>query len=632
MKKMTRLSTRAAAGLSLCLAVGAWGQQNSPTLTFSETTTNTRATAREWEGAGWSGKNSTTVLAADVAWQDVVNSPRTESRALITLLEDRSLSLASWQGTFWDTPTTLAADAGATNSKVFALAYELRSGELMTVYRKGTDSALYFRTHTAAIVPEQSFSMGFSSPPQWMEIAARPRSDELVLVARSGGELRAAVWNGSSWGNVVSLDTSTATQGRPFAVASMTRTGRAMVLWSATTGAPQYRIWDGAAWGAQASAPAVSAGVRLGWVSLAPNPSLGSDELLAAMTGINNHINLNNWNGSAWGTNLVAESAAAAGTERRADIAFQPDAARALAVWHRAGQNAVRYRAWTNAWSAEAAGPDMGSEAQCLRLAPGYNANEIVMAVRRKGAASYIDFLAYSSGGSVNLTGTVTGTVASGGAGSLPPAPAAVASGPDITVANGTTQNIAPGVYRDLQVGNAVILNFNGAGDYVFRLFKAHHNGTIFNFNSGGGTIRIILTNGNWDGMNNFVLNNTSGGAVEIHVINGNFVGMNSFTASNLSLYVYNGNIDFGNGLNFTGAMYASGNINGSGSTAFPPAGSYTIGPGSVSTIVWTGGVAGARSDQGESGPAPSVGTLSLAGRPPSPGLRVVRWTEVGLD
>jgi hypothetical protein len=631
MRSSTRRFTTAVVGLCV-MAGGAAAQQNAPALTFSETSTNTRATAREWEGGGWSSKNSTTVLGADVCWQDVVNSPRSEGRALMTLCENRTLSLAAWQGTFWDSPVTLTADAGATNSKVFALAYEQRSGDLMTVYRKGTDSTIYFRTHTSAIVPEQTLSLGLSSAPQWMELAARPRSDEVVLVVRSGGELRAAVWNGSSWGGTVTLDSSTSTAGRPFAVAPMSRTGRAMVVWSATTGAPKYRVWDGAAWGAQGVLPAVAGGVRLGWVSLASNPLLGSDEMLVSMTGINSQINLNSWDGSAWGTNLVAETAAAAGTERRADIAYQPDGARALAVWHRAGQNAVRYRAWTGAWSAEATGPDMGSEAQSLALAPGYNANEIVMAVRRRGAATYMDYLAYSSGGSVNLSGTIVGTIASGGAGNLPAGPSATQGASDISVGNNQTRDITPGNYRDLVVGNEVVLNFNGAGDYVFRLFKANHNGTVFNFNGGGGTIRIILTNGNWDGMNNFVLNNPGGGLVEVHVKNGNFVGQNNFSASNLSLYVYNGNIDFGNNLSFTGVLYASGNINGAGSVSIPAAGSMTIGPGSVSTVVWTGGTAGARSDQGESGPAPSVGTLALAGRPPSAGLRVVRWCEIGLD
>jgi hypothetical protein len=631
MRSSTRRFTTAVVGLCV-MAGGAAAQQNAPALTFSETSTNTRATAREWEGGGWSSKNSTTVLGADVCWQDVVNSPRSEGRALMTLCENRTLSLAAWQGTFWDSPVTLTADAGATNSKVFALAYEQRSGDLMTVYRKGTDSTIYFRTHTSAIVPEQTLSLGLSSAPQWMELAARPRSDELVLVVRSGGELRAAVWNGSSWGGTVMLDSSTSTDGRPFAVAYMSRTGSAMVVWSATTGAPKYRVWDGAAWGAQAFVPAVSGGVRLGWVSLAANPSLGSDELLAVMSGVNNDINLNNWNGSAWGANLVAETSAATSIERRADIAFQPDAERAIAVWHRAGQNAIRYRIWQGAWSAEAIGPDMGSEAQCLRLAPGYSPDEVVMAVRRRGASTYDEYVAYSSGGTVNLTGIVIGSIASGGAGALPAAPAAAHNSTDVTVANNSTRNLTPGIYRNLEVGNSVTLNFNGAGDYVFRQFKATHNTAVFNFDGGGGTIRIILTNGNWDGMNDFVLNNPGGGPVEVHLNNGNFVGKNNFTASNLSLFVYNGNIDFGNNLSFTGVMYASGNINGSGSVSIPTAGAITVGPGSVSTVVWTGGSAGARSDQGESGPAPSVGTLALAGRPPSAGLRVVRWCEIGLD
>jgi hypothetical protein len=617
-------------GVAIAAATGA-AQQDRPALVYTQPASNTQSTMREWNGSAWSGESLTTAMSADVAWQEVVNSPETDGRALITMGEDRSLALSMWAGGFWGTPIALASDSGVTNGKVFAAAYEQASGDLMAVYRKGTATPVYFRTYTGALAVELSYSPGLTAAPQWMELASQPRGDELVLVIKSGSELRACVWNGSAWGNPVLLESSLSGTGRPFGVAYTSQSRQAVVVWSATTGAPKYRVWDGAAWGAQANVPAVSGGSRLGWVSLAASPLLGSNEVLATLIGVNNHINLNNWTGSAWGANLIAETSAAAGSERRADIGWQADGLRAVAVWHRSGQNALRYRTWTGAWSAEAVGPDMGSESQCVRLVPGYEPHQAVMAVRRRGAMSYSDYLAYSAAGTVNLVGTINGPIASGGAGALPTSPPATLGVTDVNVGNSETRNITPGSYHDLTVGNSATLNFNGAGDYVFRLFKAYQNGTTFNFNTGGGTIRVFFTNGNFDGMNSMTMNNASG-VVEVHVQNGNFIGQNTFSASNVSIFVYNGNIEFGNSLNFSGVLYASGNVGGSGTVSLPTNGTWQAGPGHVSTVVWTGGVPGSPANHAEVGAGLTYGTVALAGRPVPSGIYITRWREMGPD
>jgi len=632
MRQMQRLA--AACTLGACGLACGQQQQVPPVLAYVELDPGTRMVSSAWEEGAWTAPGLTGFFPEEIGWQEIASCPITGERALVTLCRDRSLWLSGWTGFFWNTPVSLAADAGASGVKVFAHAYEHTTGELMTVYRKGASSALYYRTYTSTIAPESSFSMGLSNPPQLIEIAARPRSDELLLTVRAGNSLYAAVWNGTSWGNTVTLETNLGS-GRPFTAAYMSRSGRALVVWSAASGAPKYRVWNSAtnAWSAAGTLPAISGSAPAGWVSLTPNPLMGSDEVLAVLIGTNNDVNLVNWTGSAWGSNLVAETNAASGYERRADIGYQLDGARAVAAWHTAGSNILRYRVWNgSSWSATATGPDMGSEPQCIRMVCGSEPDEIILAVRRRGAATYADYIAYSSDGSVNLTGTIEGPVGGGSAGDLPEPPPGVAAGTSFNVPNSGTLNLPPGTYLDLDVGNSCTVNFNGAGDYVIRKFTAHYNGTVFNFNGEGGDIRLILSGGDFDGKNNMTFTNNSSGSVEIHVKNGDFDSKNNNFGENILLFVYNGNIDFGNNLVFHGLMYASGSINGSGTVTAPTNGSWRLGPGAVSTATWRGGAFGARTDHGGVAPGSSHGSVSLVGRPAPDRIRVTRWREVGPD
>ena len=55
---------------------------------------------------------------------------------------------------------------------------------------------------------EQSFSLGLTAPPTWIETCGKPGGNESVVVVSAGSRLPAGVWTGTSWGTSTTLSTS----------------------------------------------------------------------------------------------------------------------------------------------------------------------------------------------------------------------------------------------------------------------------------------------------------------------------------------------------------------------------------------------------------------------------------------
>lgn len=568
-----------------------------PITTYGAVATSTSPTVQLYSSGSWGSASNTTALSSTVAWQTIRVCPinvSTPARSIVTLTQDRVLSLTSYASGAWGSPSTLTSDTGTPNTKVFAAEYEYRSGNLMTVYRKSSGTTLYYRTYTTSLPAEQSFSLGLSGVPTWMEIAAEPSSNELVLVVSEGSRLSAGVWNGSSWGNSTLLESSLSTTGRPFHVAYMNRSGTAMVVWTATSGVPKYKTWNGSSWSSTGTLPAIGGSSPAGWIKLEGSPLRSSDAVLFACIGTNNQINVNNWTGSAWGTNTVIDTSAAANNEPRVDLAFQPDGATGLVVWHTSGQNSLRYRTWSgSAWSSQQTGPNMTSETESIRLVRGANSNVILMLARRAGSAGYAAYNVYSENGTIT-TGTtvVSGTTGSSGT-PLPTAPSVTAGSTNLNPSSGTT--ISPGSYGTLTVDDNTTVNFI-AGTYTFSSWSMDNSAT-YNFNTSAGPITVNITTGDLDGKNTATFTNSGGAPVRINVIGGDVKFKNDTTFTNIEMIVYNGKVEFKNNTNGTLDLSASGNIKFKNNGVLSPNGIDTGMPGLLSAVLWTNGSPGTRTD-----------------------------------
>jgi hypothetical protein len=371
----------------------------------------------------------------------------------------------------------------------------------------------------------------------------------------------------------------------------MNQSGIAMVVWTATSGAPKYATWNGTSWSGTSTLPAIAGSVPAGWIKLEGSPSRTSNQILMACIGTNNQINVNNWTGSAWGSNLVVETAAVNYTQPRVDVAFQPDGTKGLVVWQKSGQTALRYRTWTSgAWTAQATGPDMTYLTQSIRLARGYASNEIMMLARRNSATTYADYNATSNTatytlGTVTITGPTPGTSGS----YLPTAPSGTANTTNISPSSGT---VAPGTYGTMTQSGTVTFT---AGTYIFSSVTV--GGTLI-FDTSAGPVNFIITTGGLTGTNNNTFTNSGSGSASIHITGGNFTLVNNTAFTNIDIFVYSGNITMKNNTDGTVGLYASGTIdiknNGTISQNIFPNSS----TGSVcSAVLWTNGAPGSRVD-----------------------------------
>jgi hypothetical protein len=468
-----------------------------------------------------------------------------------------------------------------------------------------------------------------------VRLAARPNSDEIVMLVCAGTGLYGAVWNGASFGNFTTLTTNLPPAGRACDAAYMLTGGRALVVWGVNgSSTPQYTTWNGASWAPTAAMPAV--GGTPGRIELAPCPKTGSNHVLFASIDSANHVCVSNWTGSAWGAMTTVDTAAANSSERRVSLCYQRDGAKALLLWHTSGQNALRYRTWSGfAWSGTLIGPDLGSELVNARMAPASDSDdEIVALLHHRGPASLVDYQVYSSNGTDSLSGvTVEGPVGQQVPGvSLPPPPTTSPGTADTVFGNNETTTIAPGSYRDLTAGNAFVLNIS-SGAYVFRNWNAG-NSTTINADTTGGDIEFVVT-GAVSAINNFVLNKTGAGTVTFRIVTGDFVTNNNASQLNASIIAYNGAISFGNNTSVVGVLWARGNITVNSGTILMGASPATpTGTARLSMVRWSAGSLSSATRMTSGLYAHNSRDSFVLSAPPfgAPKLYISRWREVGGD
>ncbi len=112
----------------------------------------------------------------------------------------------------------------------------------------------------------------------WVRLAAKPNSNEMVLATLDDArDIRAQVWDGSSWGSTVAITDDSRAYGYQCYDAVYDRNDNAMVVWSDMgTSTVRYRVWNGIAWSAASDVYSFTDSVY--WIKLASDPN--SDNIL----------------------------------------------------------------------------------------------------------------------------------------------------------------------------------------------------------------------------------------------------------------------------------------------------------------------------------------------------------------
>lgn len=354
---------------------------------------NATPSVMQWNGRAWGPPSPSLDVGSKIYWALLKRCiPRMELMAATANHANECIAMI-FDGNSWGHKLTLASDVGNRDQRPFYIAYERVSGDALAVFRKGSDSSVYYRTWNGSVwSSEGSLSTGLTGQPCYMKLAPKPGSDEVMLVVLdSNNDLAASVWNGSSWGSSVVLETSAPTTTQEcFDLAYETSTGRCMIAWGrSATVEPQYRIWDSTAWLSPAAAPAVGAVPR--WVRLAPRPS-GATIAMATLDDASD-VNANVWNGSAWGSNTELAINATTTATRSFDIAYEPDGTRVLCVYSDNGQSTPYYNLWNgSAWGIRQTAPSIGNAGLLLQLEASRLGKEILLSTVISGGQTALTF------------------------------------------------------------------------------------------------------------------------------------------------------------------------------------------------------------------------------------------------
>ncbi len=352
---------------------------------------------RLWSGSDFDDETASVALGNIPRILIGAAAPTRDEKIVVNFASNNGMYGARWDGeaAAWTAlpqpPATGAAGllATATTGPNWgaAVAYEQVSGDAVLVWNNGTTGSTgltYNVWNGTSWGTNATITTPLSGEPRQMRLAARPNSDQMVLVvSNASGYDYALVWSGSAWGNAVTLDGTSGGSLTSVHVAYEQQSGKAMVVYgkALTDTRLYYRTWDGASWSGELSIDPSGLGVTTGpqWVSLAADPT--SNRLAVGVVTSGARTWLAVWNGSTWAAPILATGASLTSTALNVGVAFETQSGRLLAAYGVSASTVVQYRTWTSGggWSGQLAGPNIGANPNVIALSRSPNSNRIML-------------------------------------------------------------------------------------------------------------------------------------------------------------------------------------------------------------------------------------------------------------
>jgi Mg-chelatase subunit ChlD len=346
---------------------------------------------RKWSGLDWSTEKSASFMGASPYYVVLESNPNNREMILGTSDYLNDVNLQVWDGSTWGLADQVTSNLDSYSRRGFDIAYEQVSGDALAVFMDMNinDGVARYQIwdgiswSTEAATNASSPGVGDIG---WIELASNPNSDEIILVTGDDErDIRAQVWDGSSWGNsVVITNDARATSYKCFDVVYEEGTGRAMVVWSDMGGNDvKYRIWNGSAWGAADDIP--SQGTSVYWLQMAADPNgiiMVSQDYVESgwwWVSVDSHVYANTWDGNSWSSQQLIEGDTGTSSTRAVDVAYEASSGDGIVVWGDNGQ-VPKYKVWDgSSWSSELSASNIGASPRWVQLTPNPLSDEIFM-------------------------------------------------------------------------------------------------------------------------------------------------------------------------------------------------------------------------------------------------------------
>ncbi|NIA09320.1 MAG: VWA domain-containing protein, partial [Nitrospiraceae bacterium] len=343
---------------------------------------------RHWDGADWSDEASANNVGGTIQWIVMQSCPTRDETIMGTLDSGKDVNVQIWDGSAWGDVRTVSDSLDTYKRRGFDIAYEQISGDAMVVYMDmGIDNGVPRYQIWNGSAWTDGDAVNGTNPGTgdigWVRLAANPNSDEMVLVTLTGDDdardIRAQVWDGSSWGNPITITNDARAYSYQCFDAVYDKDGDAMVVWSDRNNSKvQYRVWNGSVWSAVGDIYSFDYDHRVYWIKLASDPN--SNNILMGALNRDKDVNVSTWNGSAWSLPLKIEDNTYEHDKRIMDVSFEQLSGRGLVVWGDS-THTPKYRIWNGSWGSECSASNLGGTGytRWVQLTPDPDSDEIFL-------------------------------------------------------------------------------------------------------------------------------------------------------------------------------------------------------------------------------------------------------------
>ena len=198
---------------------------------------NTTATPQisDWDGTGFGTTSGTATLSERYRTVQGADAPTRDEKIVVGIDANNPGQVTGemWDGTSW---SALPLGMGNVSESYWygaEVAYEQQSGDAVVVWNNGSQLQ-YAVWDGSSWTAAQSITAYTGSEPQNLRLAFDPGSDAMVLVVNDvNADDYALVWDGDSWGNAITLDTTGTLESDQSAIAVSfeAQSGNAMVTY-----------------------------------------------------------------------------------------------------------------------------------------------------------------------------------------------------------------------------------------------------------------------------------------------------------------------------------------------------------------------------------------------------------------